>query len=130
MTTRATVGEFKTAAQWHKAAAPEIEEAEGMMPFVSAKYAQMGLTQILDALNCSKLQASTASKDDLVYSLYSHGVKLGNDIIKAHNLKEPMVWGRNIAFLNEMQAFRDKAHNKAKKTAQCLICNLPGCSYG
>ncbi|KAF9261771.1 hypothetical protein L218DRAFT_960989 [Marasmius fiardii PR-910] len=68
--------------------------------------------------NCSKLQASTVSKDNLVYSLYSRGVKLGNDIIKAHNLKEPMVWGRNITFLNEMQAFRDKAHNKAKKNAE------------
>ncbi|KAF9254066.1 hypothetical protein L218DRAFT_968464 [Marasmius fiardii PR-910] len=73
----------------------------------------MGLTQILDALI-----SSTASKDDLVYSLYSRGVKLGNDIIKAHNLKEPMVWGRNVAFLNEMQAFRDKARNKAKKASQ------------
>ncbi|KAF9262100.1 hypothetical protein L218DRAFT_960759 [Marasmius fiardii PR-910] len=79
----------------------------------------MGLTQILDALNCSKLQASTALKDDLVYSLYSRGVKLGNDIIKAHNLKEPMVWGRNVTFLNEMQAFRDKARNKAKKASPC-----------
>ncbi|KAF9255465.1 hypothetical protein L218DRAFT_967296 [Marasmius fiardii PR-910] len=68
-------------------------------------------------LLANSLQVSTVSKDDLVYSLYSCGVKLGNDIIKAHNLKEPMVWGRNVAFLNEMQAFHDKARNKAKKNA-------------